>query len=228
MSTAPTWPAAHRDDPCGLRRLIRRGTVIVEKPDAHWIVRLGLRRLLFAAVLVAPSAQGGLGLNRKQALHLTPKGLQRERPRIGTGEGPSSCPACATWSWLQVLGTNSGWSHSSVRELSHRRDEPRGGEHRHTRPDASPEWHDCVGLLPAIDRWGYVDPYDSMHPSSLSVLVTAMEALLDAPVGSLPALAPALAPARPVRQVSPEEQQQIFDRADELSARIATILAVYS
>ncbi len=66
-----------------------------------------------------------------------------------------------------------------------------------------------------------------MHPSSLSVLVAAMEALLDAPAEPAPAPTPAPAPARPIRHVSPEEQEQIFDRADKLAARIASILDAY-
>ena len=85
-----------------------------------------------------------------------------------------------------------------------------------------PDWLDCAGLLPAIDRWGYLDPYASMHPSSLSVLIQAMTALLDQPAAPLPSDEPE--PRRTVRHVTAEEERRILDRADELNTRITAIL----
>ncbi|MFF2316949.1 hypothetical protein ACFVTE_11825 [Arthrobacter sp. NPDC058097] len=180
--------------------------------------------MLFAAVLLAPPSHGGLGLDRPGALELRPEGLRRLRDQISVAEDSASCPACATWSWLEVIGTNSGWSHGSVRALGHGRDEE-GPAHRHLRPDPSPDWHLCLGLLPAIDRWGWIDSYRSMHPASLSAVISAIALLLD---GLEPAYAPvpaaAAMPVSPRRQMTREEEERILKRADELTARVEAIL----
>ncbi|MCQ6272063.1 hypothetical protein M8J71_16450 [Pseudarthrobacter sp. R1] len=221
---APAWPRAHREDIGSLQRLIRRGTAIVQHPGTHWVFRLRLRRMLFAAVLLAPPSQGGLGLDRSGALEMRPERMRRLRPRVGVAEDPASCPSCATWSWLDVIGTNSGWSHGSVRALGHRLDEE-GTSHRHLQPDPNPDWHLALGMLPAVDRWGWIDSYRSMHPSSLSAVISAVALLLDGPE---PVLAPGPAavamPAGPRRQISREEEEQILKRADELTARVEAIL----
>ena len=221
---APAWPRGHREDAGSLQRLIRRGTAIIQHPGTHWVFRLRLRRMLFAAVLLAPLSQGGLGLDRSGALEMRPDGMRRLRPRVGVAEDPASCPSCATWSWLDVIGTNSGWSHGSVRALGHRLDEE-GTSHRHLQPDPNPDWHLCLGMLPAVDRWGWIDSYRSMHPSSLSAVISAMTLLLDGPEPA-PAPVPAAAPmqASSRRQMSHEEEEQILQRADELTARVEAIL----
>ncbi|MEO5318884.1 hypothetical protein PV761_09930 [Arthrobacter sp. CC3] len=224
VPAAPAWPRGHTEDTGSLQRLIRRGTAIVQHPGTHWVFRLRLRRLLFAAVLLAPPSHGGLGLDRAGALGLRPERMRELRQWIGIAEDPSACPACATWSWLDVIGTNSGWSHGSVRALGHRRDEV-GSAHRHLRPDPNPDWHLCVGMLPAVDRWGWIDAYRSMHLSSLSAVISAAALLLDGPEPA-PAPVPAAAamPASPRRQMSREEEEQILKRADELTARVEAIL----
>jgi hypothetical protein len=221
---APAWPRGHREDAGSLQRLIRRGTTIIQHPGTHWVFRLRMRRMLFTAVLLAPRSHGGLGLDRAGALGLRPDRMRELRQWIGIAEDPSACPACATWSWLDVIGTNSGWSHSSVRVLGHRRDEV-GSAHRHLRPDPNPDWHLSIGLLPAVDRWGWIDAYRSMHPSSLSAVISAAALLLDGPEPA-PAPVPAAAamPASPRRQMSREEEEQILKRADELTARVEAIL----
>ncbi len=225
---APAWPRAHWDDPESLRRLVKRATVHVQDPATHWVFRLRLRRMLFAAVLIAPPRHGGLGLDRAGALGLRHDGMKQLRPRIGIAPDPQSCPACAVWSWLEVVGTYNGWSQGAVRALGHRRDEA-GGEHRHLLPDASPDWHLCVGMLPAVDRWGWIDSYSSMHPSSLSAVISAMSLVLEGPE---PVPAPVPQP-RPIGQISPsrkisrEEERRILARADELTARVAKILREY-
>ncbi|MEO5316859.1 hypothetical protein DC347_19605 [Pseudarthrobacter sp. AG30] len=222
--TAPAWPRRRRDDPNSLQRLIQRATAIIQHPDTHWVFRLRLRRMLFAAVLLAPPSHGGLGLDRSGALRLPPDAMNRVRGQIGVTPEPDACPACVTWSWLDVLGTNYGWSHGSVRALGHRRDEE-GPAHRHLRPDPNPDWHLCVGMLPAVDRWGWIDPYHSMHPSSLSAVISAAALLLDGPEpapGPGPAAAAMQASLR--RQMSREEEEQVLKRADELTARVEAIL----
>lgn len=221
---APAWPRGHRDDPDSLQRLIRRTTAIIQHPDTHWVFRLRLRRMLFAAVLLAPPSHGGLGLGRAGALGLRPDRMRELRQWIGIAEDPSACPACTTWSWLDVIGTNSGWSHGSVRVLGHRRDEV-GSAHRHLRPDPSPDWHLSIGMLPAVDRWGWIDAYRSMHPSSLSAVISAAALLLDGPEPAPgPGPAAAAMQASPRRQMSHEEEEQILKRADELTARVEAIL----
>jgi hypothetical protein len=221
---APAWPRDRREDTSSLQRLIRRGAAIIQHPGTHWVFRLRLRRMLFVAVLLAPTSHGGLGLDRAGALGLRPDRMRELRQWIGIAEDPSACPACATWSWLDVIGTNSGWSHGSVRVLGHRRDED-GSAHRHLRPDPNPDWHLSVGMLPAVDRWGWIDAYRSMHPSSLSAVISAAALLLDGPEPA-PAPVPAAAAiqASPRRKMSREEEEQILKRADELTARVEAIL----
>lgn len=224
VPAAPAWPRGHTEDSGSLQRLIRRGTAIIQHPGTDWVFRLRMRRMLFAAVLLAPRSHGGLGLDRAGALGLRPDRMRELRGCIGITEDPASCPSCVTWSWLDVIGTNSGWSHGSVRALGHRLDEE-GTAHRHLRPDLNPDWHLCLGMLPAVDRWGWIDSYRSMHPSSLSAVISAMTLLLDGPEPA-PAPVPAAAPmpASPRRQMSHEEEEQILKRADELTARVEAIL----
>lgn len=104
---APAWPVQLRHHDTALARLIRGGSSRISHPDLDWITRLRLRRLLFAAVLIAPVDLGGLGLDRSKTRSLDPIGLQELRPQIGCADDESSCPACAGWSWLEILGTNS-------------------------------------------------------------------------------------------------------------------------
>lgn len=223
-SSAPAWPSAHHQDASALERLISHGSACINDPDTDWIKRLGLRRLLFAAVLIAPASHGGLALTRTQAFDLTPQKLQQLRPEAGQADDEAACPACAVWSWCHVLGVNNAWSYASVRELGHRRDAS-GTEHRHANNDPNPDWLNCTGVLPAIDRWGYIDPYASMHPSSLSVLSTAMATLIATPVVQDRPWEPA--PRQPARHITSEEEKEILTRADELNTRIATILDQY-
>lgn len=222
---APAWPRAHRDDTNSLRRLVRRADVLIRDRATHWVLRLRLRRMLFAAVLLAPASHGGLGLDRSRALRLEPGTLDRLRPMVGTAEDPAACPACAATSWLDVLGTNYGWSRGGVRSLAHRRDEPSSAEHRHLRDDPAAEWRLCPALLPAIDRWGWIEQYASMHPSSLSAVVQAMTWLLE---GDEPEPTPQPEPLASARTISDEERERIFARADELNARMEAILRDYA
>lgn len=80
-------------------------------------------------------------------------------------------------------------------------------------------------MLPAMDRWGWIDDYRSMHPSSLSAVISAAALLLDGPEPApAPPAAAAAMPASPRRQMSREEEEQILKRADELTARVEAIL----
>ncbi|PUB32471.1 hypothetical protein C8K30_101997 [Promicromonospora sp. AC04] len=225
---ASAWPAELRADSTSLERLVRHGSARIENPATHWVTRLRLRRLLFAATLLAPVGHGGLGLTRTEALGLTPRGLQDLRPQIRQTPDEPACPACAVWSWLDVLGTNGTWTHRSVRALAHQRDEPAGSTHRHQRNDPSPgwaDWPDHPGLLPCIDQWGYISRHASMHPSSLSAVVRTVTTMVES---SPPAYVPATPVRRsPTRYVTPEEEAAILARADELNARITRILNEY-
>ncbi|MDP9904786.1 hypothetical protein [Arthrobacter bambusae] len=221
---ATAWPAGHRRDAGALRLLLRQGTARVNDPATFWIDRLRLRRLLFAGVLLAPASQGGLGLTRDQALGLTPASFAGLRSGVGVAEEERACPACAVWSWLEVLGANAGWSSAMVKSLAHRRDEPSEG-HRHELDDPNPEWAewtDCPNLLPSIDRWGYLGSFASMHRSSLSSLIGAMTWFIEA----APVLETAeLQSSAPTRHISAEEEAAILARADELNARVAALLS---
>jgi hypothetical protein len=220
--SAPAWPREHRRDTASLPRLIRRASAMVQDPGVYWVFRLRLRRMLFAAVLLAPATHGGLGMDRTEALAMRPDTMLRLRPSIGVAADPASCPSCATWSWLQVLGTNRGWSHGAVRALGHRRNEE-GSSHRHLEADPNEEWRLCLGMLPAIDRWGWIDCYTSMHPSSLSSVIRAMALLLDGPE-PVPAAALELRPTVEHEPITREEEERILARADELTARVEATL----
>ena len=186
---------------------------------------------MFAAVLLAPAGQGGLGLTRDQALELTPAAFQELRPQIGTAEEESSCPACAIWSWLEVLGTNSSWSSAMVRALAKRAGETPKSDvaHRHELDDPNPgwgDWQECSNLLPGIDRWGYIYQYSSMHRSSLSVVIAVMALLLDTPVPR-PINSPPAPELQTIRHMTPEEEASILARADELNKRVTALLASF-
>lgn len=225
---APAWPRPlqGRDT---LAQVLTHSWDIAEHPQTHWVDRLRLRRLRFIAVLLAPRDQGGLGLDRARLRGLTPAALQQRRASITTAARSQQCPACAVWSWLQVVGTSSGWSHFSVRALAYQPQQLVDDEHCHEQPDPSPDWLTCAGLVPAIDRWGYLDPYQSLHPSSISVLTHQLEELLDIPVPVSPATEPDHDPDQAIgaRSLTRQEQEQVFARADELNARINRILAEY-
>lgn len=227
---AAAWRRGH-DDPDALRRLLHRGSRLAGDPGTFWTDRLKLRRMLFAATLLAPLSAGGLGLTRGQALGLTPPAFQEMRPLLGTAVQESSCPACAAWSWLEVLGTNAAWSAAMVRSLAKRPGGAAGKEalHRHERNDPDTgwsDWQDCPNLLPGIDRWGYLNRYSSMHRSSLSRVIAVMALLLEAPLRQHLQTLPALEPPA-IRHVTAEEEAAIFARADELNARVAALLAEF-
>ncbi|BAS11934.1 hypothetical protein AHiyo8_02370 [Arthrobacter sp. Hiyo8] len=66
-SRATAWPAAHHEESDALERLLRLGSILANSRQTFWIERLRLRRMMFAAVLLAPACQGGLGLTRDRA-----------------------------------------------------------------------------------------------------------------------------------------------------------------
>ncbi|GAB3252474.1 hypothetical protein [Arthrobacter pigmenti] len=217
---APAWPFSHCGGTTALHMLVRRGTALIDSPDTHWVVRLRVRRLLFAAVLLAPAGHGGLGLSRRRALGLRPQELAHMQPAIAQTNEPDSCPACAVRSWCGILGTNNSWSHASVRALAHQRGDHTS--HRHSPDDPNRHWRDSPGLLPAIDRWGYIDLYTSMHRSSLSILIQSIATVIATP--AVRGRPPDPAPKQPARHITPEEEKLILTRADELNTRIAAIL----
>ncbi|MFE4334019.1 hypothetical protein ACFRQM_32790 [Streptomyces sp. NPDC056831] len=125
-----------------------------------------------------------------------------------------------------MLGANSDWSHKAVRSLVHRRDYVSGAERRHERDDPSPGWLDCPdhpNLLPAIDQWGSIGRYGSMHASSLSVLIQTMTAVIQSTFAPPPVAK--TVPTPPTRRIAPEEEAAIFARA--VNARGAEILEQY-
>lgn len=223
-AVAPAWPPAHHDSGA-LRRLVKRVSMMIQDPTTQWVLRLRLRRMLFAAVLIAPTSHGGLGFDRAGALEIQPEEIQRLRPFIGMDRSPESCPACAVWSWLDVVGTNNKWPHKAVRDLGHRRDDI--GYHRHRQTDPRPEWCISTGMLPAIDRWGWVDAYSSMHPSSLSAVISAMNVILT-DLAPVPVSEPEPQPVKRHRAITSDEEDEIFARADEITARINDILRDYN
>ncbi|WP_409495472.1 hypothetical protein [Amycolatopsis sp. cmx-11-12] len=72
---------------------------------------------------------------------------------------------------------------------------------------------------------GYLDRYGSLHPSSLSGLVRAIETLVDARVA--PARLTDVEPVSAQPRITAEEEAAILARADEVNARVARILEDY-
>lgn len=73
------WPRSYAADTDTLSRLLRRIFALTRRSNLEWISRLRLHRLAFLAVLIAPAAQGGLGLTRGQSLRLSPAALAAGR-----------------------------------------------------------------------------------------------------------------------------------------------------
>lgn len=225
---APAWPAVLREDPSALHLLLRAGAYPSQGMSTPWPTRLRTRRLLFVAVLIAPEAQGGLGLTRAEIRSLTPHRIEAHLPGLETSADQVECVSCAVWFWLDVLGANSDWGRGGIRQLIHQR-KLRTNCNRHpgTAPSAAwKDWPDFANLLPAIDRWGWVEPYSSLHPSSLSTLIGQLELLYDAPPE--PADEPLPQPPAAASRISPEEEASILARAYEINARVAALLREYS
>ncbi|WP_092103768.1 hypothetical protein [Brevibacterium sandarakinum] len=135
--------------------------------------------------------------------------------------------SCAVWAWLDVLGANSDWGRGGIRQLIHQHDQRTNcTRHQSAAPNSAwKDWPNFANLLPAIDRWGWVDPYSSMHPSSLSTLIRQLELLYEAPPKSMEEPLPRPPEAPP--KITPDEEAQILARADEINARVAALLREY-
>jgi len=226
-SHAPAWPAGLR-----LHGTLRQICHMVARPETYWSDRIRLRRLAFIAVLIAPAQQGGLGLSRSAVRDVRPAQFARFRAAIGPSTPPETCPACATWEWLEVVGTNNGWSQASVRSLGHRYSRPSEPAHACALPDPSRDWLDCAAMVPHIDRWGWIDQSGiGLHPSSLSALIGQLQQLGIQSVSTT--AAPTRGPSHadeahpPARMVSVEEEQDILRRADEQNRRVQKMLREY-
>lgn len=222
LRDGPAWPMRHRDDRGSLVTLTQHAGRLIDHPNTDWVTRLRLRRLCFAGVLLAPSSHGGLGLSRGQARRLGPKGLLRRRHLVLTDPDATQCPACAVSIWLEVVGTATSWTQASIRALGHQRGHREPDGHLCTLPDSSTDWLASPALLPAIDRWGYIDPWISLHPSSTSTLIPVIDALLAEPAPAVP-LTPDPRPRPVIDPISAEEEAAVFARADELLARMRVI-----
>lgn len=192
-------------------------------PIVDWQTRLQVLRLLFVAVLIAPHDEGGLGLTGGEAVALTSRRVTNLRNELGVHEDAAACPRCVVWRWLEVIGTNHASSRYAIRGLLHASPDP--VEHHHLSPDPRPEWTLCSALLPAIDRWGYIEQYTSMHRSSLPVVIQDIVRLAQQAGPQRETSDPE--PQPPVRQVTPEEEAEILARADEVNARIEALLREY-
>lgn len=224
----PAWPSALREDSGALHQLLRVGTALTLNASTPWSNRLRIRRLLFAAVLLAPEAQGGFNLTRAQIRALTPARIEQRLPGLESTEDQMKCISCAVWAWLDVLGANSDWSRGGIRQVIHRQSlRTNCSRHPGSAPnDAWKDWPNYANLMPAIDRWGWVDPYSSMHPSSLSKLIKDLERLYDEPLR--PDEEPPPSPPASIPKISPKKEAEILARADEVNARVTALLQEYS
>lgn len=228
-STASAWP-----DGLQLESILSRCHQIATSPDSTWIARLRSRRLGFCAAALAPRQQGGLGLTRGQLVNLTTQELTEHRQQLRAAASrqaglehrapatPMTCPSCAIWWWLQIVGTASGWSHWSVRDLAHRMPAQArvANSHVHEREDPSPDWQHAV-LLMAIDQWGYLEQYAPLHVSSLSTLIASITDLSRMePAALVSAANDRDSDQSEPQHVTPEREAAILARADELNRRI--------
>lgn len=225
---SPAWPATLHKDSNALHQLLRAGWHLSQGMNTPWSTRLRTRRLLFGAVLIAPEAQGGLGLTRAETRSLTPHRIEAHLPGLETSADQVECMSCAVWFWLDVLGANSDWGRGGIRQLIHQRKlRTNCSQHPGIAPSAAwKDWPNFANLVPAIDRRGWVEPYSSLHPSSLSTLIGQLELLYEAPPE--PADEPLPQPPAAASRISPEEEASILARADEINARVAALLREYS
>lgn len=223
----PAWPSTMLENPNALHQLLRAGTNLAQGASTSWASRLRIRRLLFTAVLIAPETQGGFGLTRAQIRALTPHSIEQRLPDLENAVEQAECISCTAWAWLDILGANSNWSRGGIRQLIHQR-EVRTNCPRHrtrTPSDAWKDWPNYPNLLPAIDRWGWINPYSSVHPSSLSTLIRDLEQLYEEPPEPIEEPLPQTLATPP--RISPEEEAAILARADEVNARVAALLHDY-
>lgn len=224
---APAWPAGLH-----LSVTLRQIGRLVAQPETYWSDRLRLHRLAFVAVLIAPNQHGGLGLTRDAVRDLTPAQFTGPRATVRTSAAPESCPACASWRWLEVLATNNGWSQASVRDLGRRNSRLAGPAHDCALPDPSRDWLDCAVMVPNIDRWGWINQSDTgLHPSSLSALISRLQQFGTQSISTTAVPSPRPDHGddvhRPTRTLSPEEEQEILGRADEQNRRVQQLLRDY-
>lgn len=237
---APAWPHTLRAQETSLHELLSRGDALIQQPEGSWVTRLQLRRAMFIAVMVAPRSLGGLGLDRNKTRELNGETMRELRGRIGSHSGllsdpektptrPESCPHCAVWSWLQVIGTAYAWQAGAVRALGHRRDVDASGVHpghRCLTPDPEPMWALALSMTPGIDRWGWINQHQALHRSSLST-ITHRLARLSPPVKQLPRAPDAgrSPQGQPQPTMTLLEQEEVLRRADELNRRALELIS---
>ena len=225
---APAWPRTLRDDQQALTRLVRNGTASVQLAGSDWQHRVRLRRMLAVAVLIAPADAGGAALSRAEITGLRPPRMSALRQQLGTDPEPACCPRCVIWSWLQVIGTNRHWSRAAVREHESFPDRLEAGQHRHELEDPEPDWMLWgvdASLVPALDRWGYLELHASLHPSSLSVIITRIADLAARPTAQYVPEGRRETSLQRGPRISAEREHEILAEADALDARMKRLIA---
>lgn len=83
-------------------------------------------------------------------------------------------------------------------------------------------WLDQRHLVPAIDRWGALDRFRSLHPPSLSVVLRALTLLVHTPSPEIPRTVDV--PFVPARRFTDQEFEDILAHADQVNKRVRDLL----
>lgn len=219
---APAWP---QDASVGLEAaLAALCWVGRDGMRTHWSHTFRARRDAYLLTLLAPSAQGGLGLSRRQATRLSPARLAERRPEVGRGETPAGCPACAVHRWLPYVSLYTNYFFGSVQAMANTSIDLT--QHVCDTPDPESAWTTAERLAPAMNSRGEFDHWTPITPRAVTTILATR--LLEAEY--------AKPPTQPEREEGPDprpevtrnftsdEVEAVYDAADEVNARIRDLL----
>jgi hypothetical protein len=157
-----------------------------------------------------------------------------DRVELPRRADPVQCPRCAVVRWLQVLDAHRHLSRYDVEDLltaARTRTRP----HHDCRSLLGDGWQHTRWVIPAIDRWGAIQPGAPITPRGITSIlarrhnpatVRAVLGSVDQPVQDHEPVAPT--GRRPAREEH-EDLTRLWDQAatqtDALNARIVQLLA---
>lgn len=230
---APAWPAHLHSDAVSLQNLLQQITTSVQLAGTDWQHRLRLRRLAALAVFIAPISHGGAALSRSEIQQLTPPQIAQILDALPVHDDPPQCSRCVIDAWLSIISLNRHWSRSAIREEQTILNPTELQEHHHQRAHHETDWQlwpEEASLMPAIDRWGYLEHHQSLHPSSISVMIRHITDLSRTKLCE-PATATPTMPENdntPALHLSADREAEILAEADAVQARMNRIFAALS
>lgn len=202
------------------------------------------RRDAFLIVLLAV-----LGHTVTQARQLAPADIQPPADGYGTGVAirvrghtaptttePGTCPACAVYRWLDILGTADGLGRGSAHMQLAAASAPTPADpHTHTLPDP-PRWRRSAQLLPAIDQHGWLNDNRPLSTRAITTRLALAASRNFEPAATATATGPMTAPTASPHPPSTGKLvhsldqvltrlDQVADAADTLNARIQSLLS---